>query len=402
MKITSVNPFLYQQEKNGKKDTQDVLFCLNTPNHLGDALANMLHVRKPFFFVPSPKLFWDTDFMVFERKIRETVAGNDYLFYLNNDAKLLNYYDNNEHYRIFGGLFWNDFEGLNHELVTLSLIKSAHYQKIQAHEWFDNAVNLENFYEISEHLKKNNSYNKTVKKYYKSGYFHPIISYLLYKEGVDKLIAECQQPFNGKRILLSYHQPLDYGFYFNQKDLYLQDYLDNDNFLKKVSLEVPLTQLSLDYVFHGCTQHAYSYRYYNRNIVGVNLSQQEIVLNDYTSLNLYKNTLHFLTKENLKFLDIIRNHILDNKVFFNNTTELMKFIKTYNHLFALIEDTWSNPEILDDFKNLTVANVGISEQETMSNQLGEHLQNQRVKFILHTLSQNQLALQKALNKLKGK
>ena len=60
-------------------------------------------------------------------------------------------------------MFWNDFEGLNEELVTLSLIKSQNFQKIKADTWLENPENLTIFFEINENLKKNDVYYKIYK-----------------------------------------------------------------------------------------------------------------------------------------------------------------------------------------------------------------------------------------------
>jgi len=211
MKISAINPFSTFNEKN---DFSKIYLCFNMNGNISEGISKLVSYKKPVFIIPNPSFYWDSDFIVYENTIKDAIKNSN-LHFMDNQVRYLNDEKNNKKYRLIGGVFWNDFEGLNEELVTLSLIKSQNFQKIKADTWLENPENLTKFFEINENLKKNDVYYKIYKQYYKVGNFHPIISYLLFQDNLKYLLSEIKKPFDGETIVLSHNQPTSYGLYFD-------------------------------------------------------------------------------------------------------------------------------------------------------------------------------------------
>ena len=150
MKISAINPFSTFNEKN---DFSKIYLCFNMNGNISEGISKLVSYKKPVFIIPNPSFYWDSDFIVYENTIKDAIKNSN-LHFMDNQVRYLNDEKNNKKYRLIGGVFWNDFEGLNEELVTLSLIKSQNFQKIKADTWLENPENLTKFFEINENLKK--------------------------------------------------------------------------------------------------------------------------------------------------------------------------------------------------------------------------------------------------------
>ena len=406
MKINAINPFTI----NENNDSSKLYLCFNMNNNFSDGISKLMNYKKPVFIVPNPTFYWDSDFLLYQKTISDALS-NTKLFYMDNKVKHLSDEKTNEKFRIIGAQFWNDFEGLNEELVTLSLIKSQNFQKIKADSWLENPENLKNFFEINENLKKNDIYYKIYKQYYKVGNFHPIISYLLYKENLNFVMNELNKPFEGKTILLTHNHPNSYGLYFeglqvNSNSSNINNALGKQNnidlFLsKKTSLEVLLPKGKIQHLIHGNSNKIMNYQYYNTKITSLNLSNATIDLDD-EQLHI-KNTLNYIFEENQKFVDLIRNSMINHNEIIKSTTDFVEFIKLYGFVFSLL-NTQFFEKFFEKFNAqiifINTIELNITSEELNSNKLDHTSLSEKIKYMLNIISKNHFTLQNVLNNMK--
>lgn len=404
MKINAINPFTHTRDKN---DTSKFYLCFNMQGNLSEGISKLVAYKKPAFIVPSPNFYWDSDFLVYEKTIQEAIKNSN-IYLMDNQTKYLNDEKNSKKYRLIGGVFWNDYEGLNEELVTLSLIKSQHFQRIKADQWLESPDNLNKFFEINENLKKNDIYYKIYKQYYKVGNFHPIISYLLYQDNLKYLMKEIKKPFDGDTILLTHNQPTSFGLYFdgnqiNSSSVRVNAALNKTNHIesfvsKKTSLEVFLEKGYIKHLIHGNASRFLGYKLNKTTISSINASNISL---DLENSSLYiKNTLTFILEENQKFVDIIRKSMINPNQIIEKTNDFVDFIKLYSFVFSLINNDFfanlfrnSGQQIVFiDMNNLIVT------QEEISSDVIINISD-KMKYMLTIISKNHFTLQTLLNKL---
>lgn len=404
MKITAINPFTHIYEKH---DESKFYLSFNMQDNLSEGISKLVKYKKPVFIMPSPNFYWDSDFMSYEQTINNAIKNSN-IYLMDNQTKILTDEKNNKKYRLLGGVFWNDYEGLNEELVTLSLIKSPHFQKIKANVWLDNHNNLNKFFEINENLKKSNIYYKIYKQYYKIGNFHPIISYLLYHDNLTYITNEIKKPFNGENIIMTHNQPTSFGIYLNGNQINsnslklntaLSIHNNIENFIsKKTSLEFFLENEKVQHLIHGNSGRHICYKFNRTNINGINLKNIPIDLNN-SSISI-KETLSFLLDENQKFVDIIRNSMINQKIIIETTNDFIDFIKLYSFAFSILQNDFFS-QISDNFgqkiafidpKELTITQKEINTNVILNIE-------EKMKYMLSIISKNHFSLQKLINSI---
>lgn len=403
MKINAINPFTHILDKN---DGCKFYLCFNMQGNLSEGISKLVSYKKPAFIMPSPNFYWDSDFLAYQKTIKEAISHSN-IYLMDNQTKYLNDEKTGKKYRLIGGVFWNDFEGLNEELVTLSLIKSQNFQKIKADLWLENPENLKNFFSLNENLKKNDVYYKIYKQYYKVGNFHPIISYLLYQDNLKYLLNEIKKPFDGETILLTHNQPTSFGIYFdgnqiNSSSVNVNKALNKSNHIesfvsKKTSLEILLQKNYIQHVIHGNSNKFLGYQFHQTTISAINDSNISLNL---SNPNMYiKNTISFLLEENQKFVDIIRKSMINTHEVIEKTTDFLDFIKLYSFSFSLLNN--------DFFKNLFLSkkleimfidtnSLKISESEILTNNISNL--SEKMTYMLNVISKNHFTLQSFLTK----
>lgn len=404
MKINAINPFTHLIDKN---DTSKFYLCFNMQGNLSEGISKLVAYKKPVFIVPSPNFYWDSDFLVYEKTIKEAIKNSN-IYLMDNQIKYLNDEKNSKKYRLIGGVFWNDFEGLNEELVTLSLIKSPHFQRIKADSWLENPENLKNFFEINENLKKNDVYYKIYKQYYKVGNFHPIISYLLYRDNLNYLLNEIKKPFDGETILLTHNQPTSFGLYFDGNQINSNSPNVNsslgktnniENFVsKKTSLEIFLQKGYVQHLIHGNASRFLGYQFNKTSISAINSSNISL---DLTNSSLYiKNTINFLLEENQKFVDIIRKSMINSNEIIEKTSDFVDFVKLYTFVFSLMNNEFFD-NLLENLGQkivfIDLSHLNITQEEISSNNISKI--SEKMKYMLTVISKNHFTLQSLLNKI---
>lgn len=404
MKVNAINPFTHILDKN---DLSKFYLCFNMQGDLSEGFSKLVSYKKPVFIMPSPNFYFDSDFLVYEETIKDAIKSSN-IYLMNNETKYLNDEKSGKKYRLIGGLFWNDYEGLNEELVTISLIKSPCFQKIKADTWLENPENLTKFFEINENLKKNNVYYKIYKQYYKVGSFHPVISYLLYQDNLKYLLDEIQKPFNGETVLLTHNQPTSFGLYFdgnqiNSSSRNVNNALNKSNNIehfvcKKTSLEIPLLKGLIQHVIHGNSNKFLGYQFNKTTISAINSSNISLDL-DNSSLYI-KNTINFLLEENQKFVDIIRKSMINPHEIIENTSDFIDFIKLYSFSFSLLNNDFFET-LFHNFGNeiifVDLSYIGLTEAEIESNNIFNL--SEKMKYMLGVISKNHFTLQSVLSKI---
>lgn len=404
MKISAINPFTHIQSN---KDTSKFYLCFNMQGNLSEGISKLVAYKKPTFIVPSPNFYWDSDFLVYSKTIKEAIKNSN-IYLMDNQIKYLNDEKNNRKYRLIGGIFWNDFEGLNEELVILSLIKSPHFQRIKANKWLENPINLDKFLEINENFKKNNIYYKIYKQYYTVGNFHPIISYLLYQENLKYVIKETKKPFNGDTILLTHNQPTSFGLYFdgnqiNSSSSKLNTALAKTNNIeafisKKTSLEVFLNKGYIQHLIHGNSSRFLGYNFNKTTISSINSSN--ILLDLDNSFFYAKNTLTFLLEENQKFVEVIKNFMIGKDKVIEKTNNLIDFLKLYIFVFSLIDNNFFANLFSKNEQKIIFIDMGkllITQEEISTNVITDI--SEKIKYISSVVFKNHFTLRKIINNL---
>lgn len=403
MKINAINPFTHILDKN---DISKFYLCFNMQGNLSEGISKMVSYKKPVFIMPSPNFYWDSDFLMYQKTIKDAISNSN-IYLMDNQTKYLNDEKTGKKYRLIGGIFWNDFEGLNEELVTLSLIKSQNFQRIKADLWLENPENLKHFFELNENLKKNDVYYKIYKQYYKVGNFHPIISYLLYQDNLKYLLNEIKKPFDGETILLTHNQPTSFGLYFegnqinsssNNVNKSLNKLNNIESFVaKKTSLEVLLQKGYIQHLIHGNSNKFLGYQFYKTTISAINSSNISL---DLENSSMYiKNTINFLLEENQKFVDIIRKSMINTNEVIEKTTDFLDFIKLYSFCFSLINNDYFKNMFTD--KGLEIIfidgnSLNIDESEISTNIISNL--SEKMKYMLNVISKNHFTLQSFLTK----
>lgn len=397
MNIKIINPITYVEDKKNDKDS-DILIALNTSKDFQQGLINLVNIptNPQIIYIPTPSMFFNTDFSIYDQSIEKTINKIDNVNYLNNSTFL--YTDKKIKYRFIGSLLWNDFNNLNEELVSIALIKSLLFSKIKAKSWFDDSNNHNEFNKLNDTLCQNNNYYNIYKQFYKKGYFHPIISYLLYKESNSFLINELKKPFDGKTILLAHNQPTDYGIYFSGIQTSLKDNKVSKFFNKKQKIETYLSRkaniepilkkYNIDYVFNGHSLSDINYKFYNSNVFSCHNSDISINLNSDINTQTIIYTIEEIMKEHNNFI----NGIKDNMHLITNTSDFIEIINLYNFLYDLLPpEFWTN--ILSKFnvlfKVISIETIGITLTEVKTN----NLNSQRLKILLSFITQNYYSLQ---------
>ena len=373
--------------------------------NVSEGISKLVSYKRPAFIIPSPDFYWDTDFLVYEDAISDAIKDSN-IYLMDNKTKYLNDERNAKKYRLVGSTFWNDYEGLNTEMVTLSLIKSPHFQRISADTWLESPHNLQSFFEINEELKKNNVYYKIYKQYYKVGKFHPIISYLLYQDNLRCLKNELNRPFDGETILLTHNQPSKFGIYFDgnqiessssKLNLSLKKSNDIEDFVsKKTSLESILNSGSVDYLIHGNSDRDLSYQFNKTRINAIDNTNVILELADSSSH--VKNTLNFLLEENQRFVDIIRKSMINSNEIIENTDDFINFVKLYTFVFSLLDNEFFGKLLSDLNKEIVFINLGhfnITTEETSSNAIVNV--SGKINYMLNVISKNHFTLQSLVN-----
>ena len=411
MKIELIQPLSFIEDTNSKSLTKKVYVCLHDNDQVKESLSHLMGLEKQVLYVPSPKVFWNTDFMLYEKKLKATLKSSKNIYYLNNRTKTFT--DKTNHsYRFIGGVFWNDYNDLNEESVTLSLMKSPNFSKIKANTWFDNQANSDKFKEINDTLLKNNTYYRTYIQYYKAGFFHPIISYMLYNENMAYLKRKMAQPFEGTTIVLSYNHPTSHALYFNDIQVENHGYKIYQKLGKqpsidlyigrKAGLEKALEEFPIDYLFHANSDKAFLYRYHDTNVF---CADNQNHLFDFRANNTKlarKKTIQYLMEENQKFVEIVKQSLLSLLQVIENTTDLNDFVKAYNNSLLLLRTPeWKTifVEKKADIKDISLQSLHVSQQEVNSNQLNPEQYSKRINSILTTISHNHFSLQELYNHL---
>lgn len=405
MNILAINPFTYEKNKN---DNVNFYLSFNISQNIDDGISKLVTHKKPVFLMPNPYFYFDTDFQSYSRTIKDVTKGSN-IYFMDKSVHYFKDPETSKQYKLIGSLFWNDFEGLNEEFVTLSMLKSPIYKNIQANEWLENPDNLNKFIEINENLKKNNVYYKVFKEYYKIGNFHPIISYLLYKEEMNFLLNELKTPFDGEIILLSNNHPTSYSLYYEGNQINSNS--DNINSLlnkthniegfltQKTNLELFLKKSNISHIIHGSAKKPLKYQYYNSAITGVGLNSSMIDINNFDVF--VSNTLNFVIYENQKFVDIIRKSMIKSDEVIKSTSDFINFFKMYSFLFSLLDNDFFNilfESVNGKLNYINIMDLDISNEEIESNILSVDSLMKKMNIILKIISNNHFLLQKALNK----
>lgn len=406
MKISAINPFSTFNEKN---DFSKIYLCFNMNGNISEGISKLVSYKKPVFIIPNPSFYWDSDFIVYENTIKDAIKNSN-LHFMDNQVRYLNDEKNNKKYRLIGGVFWNDFEGLNEELVTLSLIKSQNFQKIKADTWLENPENLTKFFEINENLKKNDVYYKIYKQYYKVGNFHPIISYLLFQDNLKYLLSEIKKPFDGETIVLSHNQPTSYGLYFDgiqvnsnspSVNAALGKINNIETFLsKKTSLDIFLKNGTVQHLIHGNTNRFMGYQYNKTTISAINSSNISL---DLSNTELYiKNTLNFVLEENQKFVDIIRKSMINSNEIIHKTSDFIDFAKLYSFVFSILNNDYFNyffKKFNSEILFINMNDLKINSDEINSNIMSHQSLSDKMKYFLSIISKNHFTLQTLINNM---
>lgn len=356
----------------------------------------------PTIFIPSLDFFIDKDFYAFEEKIKNEIPVASNLLYLNNNLIQLESHAGIK-YKVYGSLFWNDFEGLNEELIIFSLLKNKIYQQIKANSWFDISSNKEKFSELNEKLSKNNTYYQINKKHYKDNHFHPIISYLLYLENMEKISQHfSMKEENTEHIIISHNTPLNTSIFFNniQTDLQGSEFYQtlNKSFdLEKYSsmkytFENDLKNFSIDTLIHNKNNEKLFYYYKNTKVFGLSEEMNDFDISFQKSLEIQHitSTINLFLKENKNYLDYIKELIINPKPYEMNNKYLLDLIKSYNLLCNLIYHISEKDSRYFDFSTINfikLENFKINISKEKEN-IPLQQRNLYVKNLLYIFSQN--------------
>lgn len=85
MKISAINPFSIINEKN---DFSKIYLSFNMNGNISEGISNLVSFKKPVFIIPNPNFYWNSDFMIYEKTIKDAIKNSN-LHFMDNQVRYL-------------------------------------------------------------------------------------------------------------------------------------------------------------------------------------------------------------------------------------------------------------------------------------------------------------------------